>query len=202
MDGGRAAEPKYYVLDSYGENHVGEDNRMLLYSLPLPEDLGGHEEDHWLAGHKFRRPPKEPVIVTIQEGEEHADRLPYWVAPNVMSDAFYKALCDAGVDNLDVYDAILRSEDGTVEYKGFKAYNILGLIRAADLSKTQFSPGSRLIDASIESLAIDADKAMGILMFRLAENVSAVMVHERVKRVIEPMNFPYVQFTEPKNFWS
>jgi hypothetical protein len=189
--------PKYYVLESYGDNHEGEDNSMLLYDIPDPGDL-----DRWFSGHKFKYPPKEPVVATIREGYAHADLLPYWCEVNVMSDAFYKALCDAGVDNIDVYDAILRSEDGTVEYKGFKAYNILGLIRAADLSKTQFNPGTRLIDASIESLAIDADKAMGILMFRLAENVSAVVVHERVKRFIEPMNFPYVQFTEPKNFWS
>lgn len=199
MSGKGLAMPTYYVLDSYGDNREGEDNRMLLYNIPDPGEL-----DRWFSGHKFRDPPKEPVIVTIQEGEEYADLLPFWDSVNVMSNVFYKALCDAGIDNLDVYDAILRSEDGKVEYKGFKAYNILGLIRAADLSKTVFNgpPGTRLIDASIESLVIDPDKAMGILMFRLAENVSAVMVHERVKRFIEPMNFPYVQFTEPKNFWS
>lgn len=143
-------------------------------------------------------------MVTIKTGNERDDLLSYWYEVNVMSNAFFKALCDAGVDNLDVYDAVLRSEDGTVEYKGFKAYNILGLVRAADLKKTVFNgpPGTRLIDASIDSLAIDPDKAMGILMFRLAENVSAVVVHECVKRFIEPMNFPYVQFTEPRNWWS
>ena len=199
MNDERASMPKYYVLDSYGDNHKGEDNRMLLYDIPNPGPL-----DRWFSGHKFKNPPKEPVVVTIQKGEEHGDLLPYLDAVNVMSNAFYKALCDAGVDNLDVYDAVLRSEDGTVEYKGFKAYNILGLVRAADLKKTVFNgpPGTRLIDASIDSLAIDPDKAMGILMFRLAENVSAVIVHERVKRFIEPMNFPYVQFTEPRNWWS
>jgi hypothetical protein len=194
-----AGKPKYYVLDSYGENHSGEDNPMLLYSIP---DLS--DDDSWLSGHKFKRWPKEPVVVGIREGNEHDHLLPYWSAPNVMSDAFYRALCEAGVDNLDVYDAVLRSEDGKVEYKGFKAFNLLGLVRAADLKKTVFNgpPGTRLIDASIDSLAIDPDKARGILMFRLMENVSAVIVHERVKRFIEPMNFPYVQFTEPKNWWS
>jgi len=198
MNADRAKMPKYYVLESYGKNHEGQDNRMPLYDIPDPGRL-----DRWYSGHKFRAPPREPVVVTIQTGEEHAEPMPYWCAPNVMSNEFYKALCDAGVDNLDVYDAVLRSEDGTVEYKGFKAFNVLGLIRAADLSKTVFNdPGSRLIDASIETLEIDPDKAMGILMFRLAENVSAVIVHERVKKFIEPMNFPYVQFNETKYFTS
>ena len=193
-----ASMPKYYVLDSYGNNHKGEENRMLLYGIPNPR------LDGWLSGHKFKQSPKEPVVVTIQPGEEYADLLPYFGTPNVMSNAFYKALCDAGVDNVDVYDAVLRSEDGKVEFKGFKAFNILGLVRAADLKRTVFNgpPGTRLIDASIDSLAIDPNKARGLLMFRLMENVSAIVVHERVKRFIEPMNFPYVQFTEPKNWWS
>jgi hypothetical protein len=136
-------------------------------------------------------------------GFERGDLLPSWGTPPVMSGEFYKALCDAGVDNLDVYDAVLRSKDGTVEYKGLKAVNILGLVRAADLSKTTFNePSSRLIDASIDSLEIDPNKAMGFLIFRLAEYVSAVIVHERVKKFIEPMNFPYVQFNEPSSFTS
>ncbi len=120
-----------------------------------------------------------------------------------MSDEFYKLLCEAGVDNLDVYDAVLRSGDGRAEYKGFKAFNVIGLVRAADLSKTVFRPGSSdLIDASIDSLAIGPAKAQGLLMFRLAEYVSAVIVHERVKDAIEPLHLPYVQFNDPGNFVS
>ena len=198
MSDEKRIQPKYYVLEAFGKNHEGADNRMLLYDIPDPGKL-----DRWFSGHKFKNPPKEPVSVTIRKGFEHGDLPPFSVAVNIMSDEFYKALCDAGVDNLDVYDAVLRSKDGTVEYKGFKAYNVLGLVRAADLSKTKFNdPGSRLIDASIETLEIDPNKAMGFLMFRLAEYVSAVIVHERVKKFIEPMNFPYVQFNEPSSFIS
>ena len=198
MSDEKRTQPKYYVLEDYGKNREGESNGMLLYDIPDPGKL-----DRWYSGHKFKSPPKEPVVVTIRKGFEHGDLPPFSVAVNIMSDEFYKALCDAGVDNLDVYDAVLRSKDGTVEYKGFKAYNVLGLVRAADLSKTKFNdPGSRLIDASIETLEIDPNKAMGFLMFRLAEYVSAVIVHERVKKFIEPMNFPYVQFNEPSGFTS
>ncbi len=199
MSAKKRTKPKYYVLESYGENHEGKSNGMGLYSIPNPGVT-----DRWLSGHKFRAPPKVPIVVTIKEGREDSDLKPYIGTPPVMSNEFYKALCDAGVDNLDVYDAVLQRKDGKVKHEGFKAFNVLGLVRAADLSKTKFNdpPGSRLIDASIDTLEIDPDKARGILMFRLMEYVSAVIVHERVKKFIEPMNFPYVQFNEPSSFTS
>jgi hypothetical protein len=199
MAANKHRKPKYYVLEAFGKNHDGVDNRMSLYDVPDPSS-----SDDWVAGHKFKNPPREPVVVTIKTGHEHRDLMPLCGGTNVMSNEFYKALCDAGVTNIDAYDAVLRSEDKKVEYRGFKAYNILGLVRAADLAKTKFRdpPGSRLIDASIETLAIDADKAMGLLIFRLAEYVGAKIVHERVKEFIEPMNFPYVQFNDPGDFTS
>lgn len=188
--------PSYYVLDASGNNRDGESHMMSFYDIPHPAPL-----DRWFSGHKFKIQPAVPVVVTIMEGYEHHDLPDFSDAVNVMSDAFYGALCDAGVDNLDVYDALLESEDGSVVHKGFKAYNILGLVAAAVLAKTKFRGDSRLLDASIETLEIDPDKATGLLMFRLAENVSTIIVHERVKELLEPMNFPYVQFREMKDFF-
>ncbi len=121
-----------------------------------------------------------------------------------MSTGFAEALAQCGVDNLDLYDAVLRSEDGSVEYGGYKAFNLVGIRKAADLEATVFNdpPGTRMVDASIESLAIDPDKAGGVLMFRLAEYVGAVVVHRKVKEFIEARDFPGIVFREPSAFVS
>jgi hypothetical protein len=37
-------------------------------------------------------------------------------------------------------------------------------------------------------------------MFRLAEYVGAVIVHEKVKRAIEAQRLPYVVFRQPTDF--
>ena len=180
---------KYYVLTS--ENP----DMMLLYTLPKPTEK---REDRWLKGSPFKNPLKhDPVIATIQPGNEHDQLMPYFDEPPVMSNEFYQALVEAGVDNLDAYDCILRSEDGTVEYKGFKAVNIIGVIRATG-EGTEFTGESRLIDAGMDKLSIDSNKTFGALMFRLAENVSTVVVHERVKRYIEQKGFPSIVFREPE----
>lgn len=184
-------QDKYYILEV--ENPEG----MLLYSLPDPTD--DPFEDSWLRGSPFISPIKQnPVIATIVTGHERDELLPYFDAPPVISNAFHQALIEAGVDNLDAYDCILRSEDGTIEYKGFKAVNIIGVIRATG-DGTVFTSESRLIDASMDKVVIDPRKTMNALMFRLAESVTTVVVHERVKRYIEKKGFPSIVFREPSD---
>jgi hypothetical protein len=187
------AGSEYYVLES------SNPDRMLLYDFDDPGP-----EDNWLIGQRFRSAPAEPVVVQIQPGYERKDLLPFFGTPPVMSAEFHDALRAAGVDNIDVYDAVLRSKDGSVEHAGFKAFNVVGLVAAADLSRTRFAPEnpSRVVDASIESLVIDPAKVKDLLLFRLAEYVSAVIVHERLRRAIEARQFPHVLFRDPRDFIS
>lgn len=186
-------QPSYYILDSQNPK------RMLLGSLEDPS-LG----DCWLYGRSFSERPSTPVIVGIIPGYERAELMDYFGTPPVMSDKFYKALVEVGVDNLDVYDAVLASEDDKTQYKGFKAVNIIGLVAATDRARTKFAPEnpSRLIDATIDQLAIDPDKARGLYMFRLAEYVGAVVVHEKVKAAIEKHGFKHVVFYDPAKYIS
>lgn len=181
-------QDKYYILAA------GNPERMLLSYFPDPTD--DPLVDDWLFGSPFVNPVKQPIVATILEGYEQADLMPYYDSEPIMSNAFHQALIEAGVDSLDAYDCILRSEDGTIEYKGFKAVNIIGVIRATG-DGTVFTGESRLIDASMDKVVIDSRKTMNALMFRLAENLSTVVVHERVKRYIEKKGFSSIVFREP-----
>ncbi|NVJ21929.1 MULTISPECIES: hypothetical protein [Myxococcus] len=187
------ATPKYYILES------GSHDMMLIYPVPNPG-----LRDRWWAGKPFQRPPAQPIVAEIRTGTEQGELLDYFNAASLMSNALHAALLEAGVDNLDVYDAVIQSEDGTVIHRGYKAFNVIGLVRAANLAETVFhSPdSSTLIDASIDHLAIDGDKPRGLKLFRLAENVSAVLVSEDVKRVLESKAFPHLRFLEPHEFVS
>jgi hypothetical protein len=186
-------KPSYFVLQAYS------DKMLLLFGPPDPSF-----DDDWFGGRRFETAPVEPIVVTIRPKNEDGELLPFFGTATLMSTPFYEALREAGVDNLDVYEAVIQSEDGSIVYKGYKAFNLIGVVRAADLERTSFSDpeGPRLIDASIETLAIDPDKAGGALMFRLAEYVGAVIVHEKVKDVLEAKGFPYVSFLEPSEFIS
>lgn len=185
-------KPTYYVLDA------ANPRRMLLFPPPDPS-----MDDSWVGGHRFKTQPKEPVVVKIRPGHEKNELLPFFGSSRLMTEEFAKALQSAGVDNLDLYDAVIQSKDGSVVHRGYKAFNLIGMVQAAGKG-TVFNdpPSTRLIDASIEGLTIDPSKVGDLLMFRLAEFVSAVIVHEKVKRVIEAKQFPHVVFREPENFVS
>jgi hypothetical protein len=183
----------YYVLTS--ENP----KRMLLSSLKKPG-----RRDSWLFGRRFAAAPETPVIAPIVNGYETAEQLDYFGTPPIMSDRFHQALQEAGVDNIDVYDAVLTSDDGKHRYQGYKAFNVIGLVKAADLKKTVFAAGSasRLIDASIDSLSIDGQAARGLQLFRLAEYAGAVIVHDSIRRSLLQRGFPHVVFQNPAQFIS
>lgn len=116
-----------------------------------------------------------------------------------MSERFYSALIATGVDNVDVYPAVIKSKTGKVEYPGFYAYNVLGLVSAADPLKTEYAANnpSRLIDANIERLVIDPARTLDLLLFRLAESVDVILVHGKVKRSLEEQGFLNLRFYEP-----
>jgi Immunity protein family (Imm11) len=180
----------YWVLSA-----SGNPNGMLLYSLPAPGPWQG-----WMSGKIFPTPPAQPLVVKIQPGYEEADPPVFEESPQIMTIEFHEALRAAGVDTLDVYDAEVQSKDGSVRLSGYKAYNIVGLVSAAELSKTEFAPDnpSRQMDASIRSLVVDDSKVRGLLLFRLAESVDTILIHRSVKEALQERRFKGVQFIPPE----
>lgn len=184
---------EYYVMD------VDWTDSMLLQSIPEPPD-----DMSWTLGTRFKKSPSLPVIATICTGYENETPVPFSNVPPIMSSQLSEVILNAGVQNLDLYEAILESEDGSVQIPNYKAYNVVGLISAAELSKTEFDSKnpSRYLDASIDKLEIDPGKISNLLLFRLAEFSSALIVHSSIKDAIEKAKIPKVYFTRPSQFKS
>lgn len=101
----------------------------------------------------------------------------------VMSQRFLTLLAQAGVDSLQTFPILIKSEiDGNIWY-GFFAVNILGLIQCADLSKSDYGEISHgLYDFDV--LAIDAAKVNGALFFRLQESPLMIIMHKSVGKYL------------------
>ena len=119
----------------------------------------------------------------------------------VMSKRLREALDRAGVDNIEYYPAVLTNTETGEKYEYF-AFKVIGLVAAADLDSSEYTSfdGDALIDTSFETLAIDESKAHGLKLFRLAENINALMVHEEVKNVIEESGINTLDFLKPDEF--
>lgn len=169
-----------------------------------------HKRDHpfrsWHSGNPFRadaaqpykRPPAHPVVARIEAGDEGA-MAEFWDNPvPLMTRRLHERLLAAGIDNLDVYGAEIREEGTGKIHSDYVAFNLIGKVAAADLKRSKHT-GSEppVIDGGFTSLQIDAGKARQLLLFRLAEAVNAILVHERVKTALEAAGIDTLTFLPP-----
>ncbi len=121
----------------------------------------------------------------------------------IMSDDLVAALRAAGVDNLQLFDAVVEDPNTGQRHSNYKAFNIVGVVAAADMGKSKLmgTSDSQMIDVDFESLAIDESKAAPFLLFRLAESVSAIIVSDSVRNEVERRNIPGMEFYDPAD-WS
>jgi hypothetical protein len=119
-------------------------------------------------------------------------------------DELIEAVKRAGVNNIQCYECVLIDPISNIQHRNYKAVNIIGLVAAADLGKSIYSApsGVPLIDTDFDSVVIDEKKTNGMLLFRMAECVSAIVVHEIVKKSIEDAGIPYINFVEPENWFG
>ena len=113
--------------------------------------------------------------------------------PMMRSD-MVEILIKTGVNNLQLFDAIIVNPYTGTDVTNYKAVNIIGLVSAADEAASDFKAFSDppRIDTIFRDLVIDPTKAQGQLMFRLAEDLS-IIVHEKIKEALEP-SFPSLTF--------
>ena len=121
----------------------------------------------------------------------------------LMSDNLIAALRAVGVDNLQLFDAVIEDPTTGAKHTNYKAFNIIGVVAAADMDKSVLmgTSDSTMIDVDFESLAIDENKARPFRLFRLAENVSTIIADEAVKDEVERREIPGMEFYDPAD-WS
>ena len=80
--------------------------------------------------------------------------------------------------------------------------NIVGLVAAADLAESETGPDveERILSVDFHSLTVYPQKVRDALMFRLAENVSADLEHERVKNFVEDKGIATLTWLEPEEW--
>lgn len=121
----------------------------------------------------------------------------------LMRDDLIAALQAVGVDNIQYFDAMIVDPATGHEHRNYKAFNVIGLVAAADLKKSVLAgtSDSTYIDVEFDRLAIDEAKAAPFRLFRLAENATTIIVDEAVKREVERRAIPGMEFYEPGD-WS
>lgn len=185
----------------------------MYYLLESPEypcrwmgDTPYHPDLKWRLGAKHTHPVPQPLEFTLDplnpQSYEQGPRLPPYFLEGIplFRDDLLEAMQRGGANNLDAYEAIIIDPDNDTRITGYKAVNILGLIAAADINKSQahINPGGALLDVDFDSLVVDESKTLGALIFRLLESNNAILVHERLVEHLRQSGFRDVTFLDPK----
>lgn len=148
-----------------------------------------------------------PTIYRLARGELYnvkPDMLPfrfsysgalcaYYSGSCLMARGLVEALQGTGVDNLQVFPAVLTDGATGEVREDYCVVNIVGKVAAADMRQSQgISLGGGQV---FTTLTIDPKRAKDLLMFRLAESLVDVIVHEKVAKAIAAGQFRAVLLT-------
>lgn len=187
----------YYVLD---EQPLGSaEDLAVIDSYPNIDELDG-----WLLGRRFTSTIPEPLKIALDDTQP--GRLPDYLKGTIplMSDRLIDALRRAGVDNFDLYRVELSNGRGEVVSTSYKAVNVIGVVSAADMGASKVAAGfaPEMVSTSFDSVVIDPQRARGLLMFRLAEAVTTLLIHEKVKAHLEANGFGALGFARPEDWMT
>ncbi|MFI3186415.1 MAG: hypothetical protein QX198_10595 [Methylococcaceae bacterium] len=184
----------YYMMACY----AASDNYPALITYIPDEPCRS-----WMLGSRFNPPILEPVVAKVKFKTKSVMLEMFNVPVPLMTHRLYRTLLNAGVCNIDVYTANITDKDTGETYEGYVAFNIIGAISAADLSKSVFeAPDGFLVSIDFTSLTIDQRKPRGAMLFRLAESVNGIVVHESVKNAIEAAGIDTLTFIPPEKWIS
>ena len=166
----------YYKLDT---------DRMELTAFITQEE--GPAMFRMREGQLYEMDPDEEGFSFSYEDEQVPPLLDYIAGKCLMSRELVQVLETAGVDNLQIFDAPLTDAATGEINTGYRVVNVIGLVEAADMDSSDSIPlGSGSV---FTALVIDTEKAQGLLMFRLAESRTDLIVHERVADAITAGQF-------------
>lgn len=174
------------------------------YPSATIDEVPDMDDAPWYHGAKLDEDFPVPLVYTLDP--EQPGNIPAMIndmAYPVMRDDLAEALAAAGVDNLQLFPAVIRDPSTGIQHTNFKAFNVVGVIAAADMAKSErmATTDSQMIDVDFRSLAIDEKKAAPFRLFRLAESVNAIIVDDVVKAEVERRGIPGMVFYEPED-WS
>lgn len=138
----------------------------------------------WRQGVRFDPPPPIPLKMRI-EADASADGYfrDYLASPvPVFSRRLAAALQAAGVSNLELFAIDVEDTVDWPEFPGYVAVNVIGTVSVADpersLANKAFGvDGANLFDKFVPR----TDIACGLSMFRSAEQLSTILVSEKVR---------------------
>jgi len=111
----------------------------------------------------------------------------YFSGARLMHKTLVQTIQAAGVDNIEIFPAVVTWSEKNWVIEDYVVVNIIGLVSCAVKDQSETSP---IADSHyFHNITIDSTRTNNMLMFRLAESEIEVLVHEQVADAIKASNF-------------
>ena len=198
-----AAGPDYFVFreaPSIESETAAEQGYMEIEDWNATDGFEG-----WRRGELAQNRPAAPVEINVVPYGGFDGGPDEFKDENVplMSKRLKETIEAAGVDNVNFYPVTLRNSETQETYDYF-AFNLIGLVDAVDMGASTITShdGDFIGDSAVTDLSVDNNGARGLLMFRLKQKFSVILVHRRIKEAIERVGIPSVKFIAPEDFMA
>jgi hypothetical protein len=139
----------------------------------------------WFAGQRAEGVVPTPVRCVL-DAERGGPDMPDLFLSQIplFSTRLLECLRQAGVDNLEVYDAELLDPRSQRVNRSYKAVNIVGKVQCVNLAESEFDPRSQYPMLEFRRIVLDEAKIGELRLFRLAENPLFILMDEGVKSAL------------------
>lgn len=146
----------------------------------------------WITGERFAQAPPLPLEASIEQAADGRLLDFYQMPLCVMSsrlEAFFNA---AVIDNIDFYPTVLVDLANGQTRTDYVAFNVIGLVAAADLSRSRYDDFGEV--KMFDAIALDPRHTRGTRMFRMAESPGQILVDASVKALAEAQGLTSLLF--------
>ncbi|MCX9156604.1 hypothetical protein OPU71_10770 [Niveibacterium sp. 24ML] len=149
----------------------------------------------WMSADRFDEPPPLPVRVTVAPRPNSVIGEMWQVPLPIMSKRLLETLTKGSVSNIDSYPLVFEMPDGSIRQDTHVAFNLIGKISTV-AQRGYIKGGNELLGG----VRLNEEAIGDALMFRLAESVNAIVVHDSIKAAIQAAGIDTLQFIAPESW--
>jgi hypothetical protein len=176
---------KYYEMWSYLDEDCA-----LIGGPELPDEF-----NNWLDPAPWDVPVPQDLTLHI---EKPGELLAFYDDPvPILRQDIVKLIHSAGVENIEDYPITIVDPSSGMKYQNYRAVKVIGAVSAVDERKSE----GNLLDENdqfgsfYDSIIIDEKKAGKFLAFRLVENLSYLVVADKVRdKILENEDIYGIEF--------
>jgi hypothetical protein len=151
----------------------------------------------WLRGIQFKNPPAARIALRLEDGSPDEGAFVDYLGRPVplVSLAFKQALLQAGASNVEFYEVEIAGCAAHADFPGYVAMNVVGKVAVADPLQSKSERAFGVMGADLfDKLVPRANLETGLQIFRMAEQVTTLVVSEAVKRACESLGIVTLEF--------